>query len=673
MSWLAAALREGLPGTTVSYSEPSICEVASREQDVTTFDISVTDRLLNAKEESCWFTLFNSAVVTRGFPIPERESESGLEIQLDILAALAGVRHAVEFHGGVVLKGFTTMLVPTERTQDRVRWHLVRSEDNKYLAYEDGVKQFPNRLMTHEIDLAALQSTKAFVGWCSVAKMFLGSEMINYDNLHYSGVQLEDCNPNLKLAGGSFGFSQFGVAQLNVSFGARDGKCHFQRNNGPYREIVAMAEGMPINLYDSCEKRAWLVGASYVMLHVIQARCQKGFLGGIKEQIKVFSKDPSEGGAQELLLRDANNVVLVEEDYRLKDVVLDIWSLLEYLAAYKDRNDTTPGIEPKLNMRQEIHGFEFRDVVQKKSPCVRRKCNIAKTSGGWVNLVQDIGALTLFANGFEDLIRPSDTCQNLCRRWLSLPKGKDYLAVTVHLLKDLYEVAGCPLDRKFLTNSRLQWHQNRPVFQPCNSHGAYNCGCNRLSQILGKHAVGTVNGPGNLDPYGEGAVIFGQSGTLLDSICNPKADLTTGLYSQENQDISFIQKSDSSGPSELMAASSVSTTKHGIRNLTLENRRQQQGHQLKQIEPNNQEVLPIRELHLNPGVSSPVSGGVPHASKIPLPKPQAPQTSSRPRDQEAGINGLRRRYDQESLGMGSRAKAKRKKENKTERHISSAP
>jgi hypothetical protein len=51
--------------------------------------------------------------------MPERQEELGLEIPLEIMTALASVRHTLHYEGGVVLKGFF-MYVPVQRHEDRV-------------------------------------------------------------------------------------------------------------------------------------------------------------------------------------------------------------------------------------------------------------------------------------------------------------------------------------------------------------------------------------------------------------------------------------------------------------------------------------------------------------------------------------------------------------------------
>jgi hypothetical protein len=62
----------------------------------------------------------------------------GLEIPLELLAGISGACHAVEFEGGVVMKGFSHMFVPVRKEQDRVQWHVIASLDPEIrLSYRD--------------------------------------------------------------------------------------------------------------------------------------------------------------------------------------------------------------------------------------------------------------------------------------------------------------------------------------------------------------------------------------------------------------------------------------------------------------------------------------------------------------------------------------------------------
>jgi hypothetical protein len=69
---------------------------------------------LPKREKSCWYPLFVNPVTARGFlTIPPKHHEIGLEILIDMMAALGGARYAVEFEGGLLLKGLNSMFVPT--------------------------------------------------------------------------------------------------------------------------------------------------------------------------------------------------------------------------------------------------------------------------------------------------------------------------------------------------------------------------------------------------------------------------------------------------------------------------------------------------------------------------------------------------------------------------------
>ena len=95
-----------------------------------TFSVSCEFERVPPEEHSCWLPLVDrSAVLCHHFPVPRRADEQGLEIPLQILCGMADIRHAVEFKGGVVMKGPYSMLVPINREDDIVQWHLVYGFD----------------------------------------------------------------------------------------------------------------------------------------------------------------------------------------------------------------------------------------------------------------------------------------------------------------------------------------------------------------------------------------------------------------------------------------------------------------------------------------------------------------------------------------------------------------
>lgn len=95
LAWLGAALRHSLDDG-LKNSEAEISTVQGRKP---VFDVTFSVSPLNKNESSCWHSLFTSSVIDKGFPIAERGQEVGLEIPLEMMAALTGHFHSV--WGGV--------------------------------------------------------------------------------------------------------------------------------------------------------------------------------------------------------------------------------------------------------------------------------------------------------------------------------------------------------------------------------------------------------------------------------------------------------------------------------------------------------------------------------------------------------------------------------------------
>ncbi|EXJ63395.1 uncharacterized protein A1O5_11444 [Cladophialophora psammophila CBS 110553] len=63
------------------------------------------------------------------------------------------------------------------------------------------------------------------------------------------------------------------IHQVDFKLGPKDGKCHFQQI-GPYQIVMSAVERMLVVLYDTADKRVWLVPASEVILDMCQHRKQ---------------------------------------------------------------------------------------------------------------------------------------------------------------------------------------------------------------------------------------------------------------------------------------------------------------------------------------------------------------------------------------------------------------
>jgi len=537
-TWFISALSTPKDAEGLSYAKASV----TYDETATVFNVTVKHELLSGEESACWLPLFSGASIAYGFPVPERQDEIGLEAPTQLMAALAGVRHAFEFEGGVVMKGFSTMFVPVKKNQDRIQWHLVTSKDlDTRLTYRDGISQCSSRAMLDQVNLDDVQKCRSIVGWCTKVTSILGTQSADYENLDYSGA--EEASSTIRLSSGSIGFQQFGVGTIDFKLGAKDGPFHFQRGKRPFQRIISAAEKERVLLYDTSGKCAWLVPAVEVILHIAQQRNHL-LCFQINEKPVILPWRIPCTSPRDLILHNANMNLSDFGAYTFMDLIQDIWSDLEYLIGLSvNRESATEGRAIRDPFSEHLQGFEFRAIVEERSSSRRKQTMVRKTSGGWPALVRDIDALVLFANGFGQILRPVlDESTRLCHRWKSVPEGKDYLATTIEVMKDLYNVAGCRTSRAFLTDSRLRWHTGQSItFEACDSPSKFVCKCDRLQRIVSKTAMGKVVSPSVLKD--EGAVIFGQCSNLLTELLPEKPHQEThqrGFYTQPNDPLPVL-------------------------------------------------------------------------------------------------------------------------------------
>ncbi|KAK5047147.1 hypothetical protein LTR84_007090 [Exophiala bonariae] len=471
LSWIGAALNTPPYEHRVAYCKAAFQTLPPEGAfPFVNFALKFEFDVLHSSEEICWLSHFRGATIARDYPIPARQDEMGLEVSLEVMAAIVGASHVVEYQGGVVLKGFSSMLLPIRCNGDIVQWHLVGNPDFEHrLSYHKALTLCKSRAYLNEVNLETARQARAIVGWHPKVHSLLGSDEAKYENISYSKAQ--GIQSSLKFTGAGLGFQQIGLAELNFALGPKADKCHIERA-GPYNRIVSMAERTPIVLYDTIERRAWLVPTSEVILHLAHSRNQDEPFEINGQPVKLFSAEPSGLCAKEALLRGASVDLSDCETYTFRDLVRRLWSILEFLLDQNVTEDQAAGMTVPTNLKETIQGFEFKAVVEEQSPLRRKQWTIDKTtSGGWPALIRESDALVLFASGLGDIIKPfSEDEQPICTVWRTVPKFKDYLATSVKVLKQLYDVAGSSLDRTYLTTSHLQWHRGDSfLFEPCRT------------------------------------------------------------------------------------------------------------------------------------------------------------------------------------------------------------
>jgi hypothetical protein len=178
IGWLGAAIRASHKRSGVSISSPRIRTFPppkhgdSASSCVFEFLIDGAIEYPDNRDGQCWHLLFRNPVVVRGYPIPRRERyNSGLEIPLNMMSGLSESPRLNEFLGSYFLKGFSTAIVPTEKLDDAILWHLYCSRDGSRLPYPD-----PGSLSCPGIGRDDLVKGRHILGWCTEARFHAGEE-----------------------------------------------------------------------------------------------------------------------------------------------------------------------------------------------------------------------------------------------------------------------------------------------------------------------------------------------------------------------------------------------------------------------------------------------------------------------------------------------------------------
>lgn len=138
------------------------------------FKVDVIDNTNEASNGQCWHQLFQSPVIVQGYPIPKRPiSNIGLEIQLDTLASLAGACSISTFNNKLLIKGFSTMLVPTRYSDNILLWHLICKKDGDRVSYLDG-----EDIHAADVSLSDLKKSRHILGWSSQVRYLVGKKRL---------------------------------------------------------------------------------------------------------------------------------------------------------------------------------------------------------------------------------------------------------------------------------------------------------------------------------------------------------------------------------------------------------------------------------------------------------------------------------------------------------------
>lgn len=260
--------------------------------------------------------------------------EQGLEIPLEMMAALCGARHLTEFEGGLVLKGQSAMFVPVKGHESSVQWHFIQGKSDDRIPYQEVKTRNIHRAPLSEVSYESARSARTFLGWWKYAETHLGTADAGYGDIDWSSAS--EARRSIRFSGTELGLQNVLTGKINFVMGAKDGRLHFERG-GPFQKIVNCAENTPVALYDVDDGRAWLVPALDVMLHVVQTQHHTRPYNVEGQKVDLVSANPrktNECTARDAVMQNESRKIFEDhstngQGYSFKDSIIDIWSQME--------------------------------------------------------------------------------------------------------------------------------------------------------------------------------------------------------------------------------------------------------------------------------------------------------------------------------------------------------
>ncbi|KAF8848640.1 hypothetical protein BDZ45DRAFT_732789 [Acephala macrosclerotiorum] len=546
LAWISAALRShpyvGLVSCT-PFVKDFVREYKDGERTSMLCEIDYQlEEIEDSSETSngrCWRALFRNPIVVRGFKIRRRPRHLiGLESSLNIMTSLVETQRIAIFGEKLFIKGFCTMLIPTQREADVILWHTILNEDGGRIAYTDPRLDDlgSNSQAINGLTFPDLENARHIVGWCSTVVNRVGSAGVNVTTSGLARPAPGYVFERLTISAG-----QYVTVSGALALGIKDKPERLTSADGYGRQLRSIAAKYVL-LYDNGDGRAWLVDGASALLQLVRAslnvEASSGFASthsplreaaatkqGRDAAITILEDDHNRKlklfknkheSWQEVTIKPDGTHETVEKEkityYDLQDRVNDIYHILDLIQTHQENKISRDGIgyKVKFSPRRQLEGFDFYDVASAKQPMWSRATNLKPSGKGWVDFARAIDAITLFGVGFGDLMSPLNDSTGICRTWHQVPEMLDYLTVGTQVLKKL--LVGDPSDPGALrVADDIYWHTPDKSFEAC--HCTESQHCDRV-QVLLPTSFPKMWGRSYRHPLtlpADGAVIFGHS------------------------------------------------------------------------------------------------------------------------------------------------------------------
>lgn len=143
---------------------------------------------MSSRPKSCCLPLFKNFIMADGFPVPERGREVGVEISFEAMVSLGRISYSLEMPTGTILKGHSTMLIPTYITSESIQWHFVGSErPGEYISPDLIPDSLKPDMVDFNVDI--LRRRRGFVGYYKEAYIYAGTKDSRFDQVKLSDAE----------------------------------------------------------------------------------------------------------------------------------------------------------------------------------------------------------------------------------------------------------------------------------------------------------------------------------------------------------------------------------------------------------------------------------------------------------------------------------------------------
>jgi hypothetical protein len=363
-----------------------------------------------------------------------------------------------------------------------------------------------------------------------------GTADVRYDKIGWTGPNFSSSGCALEKV--SITAGKFITGGATFAKGNKDTPIYLSRG-GPYLQEIHFARNINVVLYDTKDRRGWLVDGASALLHIVRTQLSSSpYCSSPLFKMEDFQHADPENGADaaQVALTDARNMEMaifedverwsestaagqtsMEETKKktitwcFRDLVRQTWHILEQIHDHQTNMLASPGIGLRFTDRDKLEGFGFMDIVSGQNP-LRPRVSVLKSSGrGWVDFTRSIGAISLLGRGFGDLIIPALDSNELCRVWASVPKNQDYLVVCTTMLREICRKNGDTDSNPLELVKDIYWYKADRLFESCRCKSECSSqACDRVQVLLPRLSIGSKRHP---DPFqnDRGAAIFGRS------------------------------------------------------------------------------------------------------------------------------------------------------------------